>query len=367
MKIDKLSIKDFRNIPSLEYTPCENVNIIYGQNAQGKTNLIEAIWLLTGAKSFRRVKNDREFVRFSAPKSIVEAKFSNELRQQTVTLEIDDRRTAFLNDIKTDSVSALAPEFPAVVFSPSHMSLIRSGPSERRRFIDSCLCRISPKFIKTLNDYTRALSQRNALLKDVRHSSYLLDTLDIWDQSIAQMSSLIIKMRTKLTERLNDKACRIYEGISMGNEKLSLSYISSLGVDYNADAPLSQMCSDFYNSLKYRLSDDIKYGVTTLGAHRDDIGIQLDSSDARSFASQGQSRSIVLALKLAESELLQEAFGTSPVILLDDVMSELDSKRREYLLNHIGENQVFVTCCEKAYFENLKNGSIKEMNGGNLL
>lgn len=366
MYIEKLSIDNFRNIDSLNFEPCRGVNIIYGQNAQGKTNLLEAIWLLTGAKSFRRVKNDREFVRFSAEKSTIEAQFFNDVRTQTISLEIDDKRKAAINEIKTDSVSALASEFPAVVFSPSHMALIRSGPSERRRFIDSCLCRISPKFIKTLNDYTRALTQRNTLLKDIRHSSYLLDTLDVWDHSIAKMASLIIKMRTKLIERLNETACEIYDGISLGSEKLTLSYISSLGVNYSADAPLSEMCSEFYNNLKYRLSDDIKYGVTTLGAHRDDIGIQLDGCDARSFASQGQSRSIVLSLKLAESGLLHEAFQTRPVILLDDVMSELDSSRREYLLNHIGDNQIFVTCCEKAYFDSLNDGLIMEMHSGNL-
>lgn len=367
MKIQKLTISDFRNIESLEFEPNESVNIIYGQNAQGKTNLIEAVWLLTGAKSFRRTKSDRDFVRFSADKSRIEAQFFDDVRSQSIALEIDDRRRAYLNDIKAETASELASHFPAVVFSPAHMALIRSGPSERRKFIDSCLCRISPKFIRTLNDYTRALTQRNALLKDVRRSSYLLDTLDVWDQSIASMASLIIKMRTKLTDRLNEKAKRIYSGISMGHEELSLSYSSSLGVSYNAGAPLSEMCADFYSKLKYRLSDDIKYGATTLGAHRDDIDISLDSCDARSFASQGQSRSIVLALKLAESELLEESFSAKPIILLDDVMSELDSVRREYLLNHIGQNQVFITCCEKAYFEGLKNGTIKEMNCGRLL
>ena len=367
MKIEKLTITDFRNIESLEFEPHESVNIIFGQNAQGKTNLVEAIWLLTGAKSFRRVKSDSEYIRFSAKKSHIEADFFDGARIQNIELNIEDRRKALLNGIKVDSASELAQQFPAVVFSPSHLSLVHAGPSERRKFIDSCLCRISPKFIRTLNDYMRAVTQRNALLKDVRKSSYLLDTLDVWDQSIARTASLIIKMRTKLIDRLNDKAKRIYSGISMGNEEMSLSYINSLDVNYDASQPLSDICADFYNKLKYHLSDDIKYGVTTLGAHRDDVSITLDGKNARNFASQGQSRSIVLALKLAESEILEEAFSTKPVILLDDVMSELDSARREYLLNHIGENQVFVTCCEKAYFEGLKNGVIKEMKSGVII
>ncbi len=367
MKIEKLSISNFRNIENIDLAPCEGVNIIFGRNAQGKTNLIEAIWLLTGAKSFRRVKNDREFIRFSAESSRISSDFFNGIRTQNITLEIDDRRKAYLNEIKVDSANELPSQFPAVVFSPSHMALIRSGPSERRRFVDSCLCRISPKFIRTLGDYTRALSQRNALLKDARRSANLLDTLDVWDHSIAKMSALIIKMRTKLVARMNEKAKRIYSGISMDSEELTLSYVSSLGVSYDADLPLSEMCAEFYNKLKYRLSDDIKYGATTLGAHRDDMGIMLNGCDARSFASQGQSRSIVLALKLAESELLYEAFETRPVILLDDVMSELDFRRREYLLNHIGENQVFITCCEKAYFEGLENGKIMEMDSGRLI
>lgn len=366
MKISRLCISDFRNIRNLQLVPHEQVNIFFGANAQGKTNLVEAVWLLTGAKSFRRVRSEKELVRFGACASRIEAEFFAQGRQQEIRLELGEKKTAWLNDIKQEAPSALAGSFSAVVFSPSHLSLVSAGPSMRRRFLDSCLCQISPKFLKTLSDYSRALTQRNALLKDVRYSAQLLDTLDVWDQSLAGLAALIIKMRVKLVEQLQEEAGKVYSGIANGHEGIQLSYQSSLGVPYTQE-DFPGFCGQLYEKMKYHLSEDVKYGVTTLGAHRDDLLIQIEGKDSRSFASQGQSRSIVLSLKLAESEILTRASGSRPVVLLDDVMSELDASRREYLLNHIQDSQVFITCCEKAYFEGLKNGIIKEMAAGELL
>lgn len=331
----------------------ENANIIYGDNGQGKTNFLEAIWLFTGAKSFRGVR-DSQLVRIGQTQATLEMDFLSGERSQTAKMTVASRRSAVVNDIPLRSPAELAGRFCAVVFSPSHLSLIKDGPQEKRRFIDTAVCQMKPRFISMLNRYHRVLDQRNRLLKDIAYQQNLMDTLDVWDARLASFAAVIIKTRATFIDRLRTFAQDIYAGISQEKEVLDFHYQPTLACDLSAEIP--EIEKRILDCLKTNRQQDLRAGVTTGGPHRDDIEITLSGSSARIFGSQGQQRSCVLALKLAECELIRETIGEYPVVLLDDVMSELDLSRRDYLLNHLRDRQVFITCCDEKDFQNLGRG-----------
>lgn len=364
MRVQSLRLENFRNIPSLFITPGEGVNIIYGDNAQGKTNLLEAVWLLSGAKSFRGAK-DGDLTLFGEKKAVIESEFFGEGRVQTSKILLDGKKTAWLNDIKQDSVTAFAGKFTAVVFSPTHLGLVKDGPAGRRKFLDTSICQITPRYISVMSQYQRILLQRNQLLKDISYAPALLDTLDIWDERLANLGGTIIRSRMGYTARLQEKAAAIYEGISMGKEALRLCYrpfeIGAQEGDCAAD-----ITAKLLQKLRESRSEDIRTGSTSAGPHKDDLEVLLGEKSVRAFGSQGQQRSAVLAMKLAESRCIEEMLGEAPVILLDDVMSELDASRRDYLLNHLTGSQIFITCCDKGYFQKLQDGRVFRMEKGSL-
>ena len=363
MKIKELALDNFRNIKKIDLCFNEKVNIIYGDNAQGKTNLIEAMWLLTGAKSFRGAK-DAELVRFKREYARIFARFFKDGREQTAQITFAEKKVAELNEIAMTSVTGFSGVFSAVVFSPSHLGLIQDGPSARRRFADTCICQLSPKYSTLISDYNRTLLQRNSLLKDINYSAVLLETLDIWDERLAALSALIIKNRGGYLDRLAQHATEIYSGISSNKENLKMNYLPAVEIK---DIQDGEECRNaVLNALRQARAEDIRTGSTSVGPHRDDISFTIGEANAKSFASQGQQRSIVLALKLAESRLLREILHDEPVILLDDVMSELDKSRQSYLLNHLSENQVFITCCDKNDFSFMKSGKMFLISNGNL-
>ncbi|MEG2295305.1 MAG: DNA replication/repair protein RecF [Oscillospiraceae bacterium] len=359
MKINHLTLKDFRNIGEMHLAPCEGINIIYGNNAQGKTNLIESIWLFTGAKSFRNCK-DRDFLRFGTGQSILKVTFQDEIREQTAKIIIDDKNKVSLNEIDLASRTKLAGNFYSVIFSPIHLSLVKDGPALRRKFLDGAIGQLKPSYLQLLTTYNRILDQRNALLKDVYHHSSLLDMLDIWDDHFIQVNSKLIKIRKNYMERLSQHAFEIYNGITMNQESLDVSYTCSTCDDFDCEN-LQEMVRKQLKSIR---SEDLKTGITNVGIHRDDIELNINGVSARGFASQGQQRSAVLALKLAECEIIQSYTKTSPIVLLDDVMSELDQSRRAYILNHLKNKQVFITCCDDTYFKNFTNGCSFQMIDG---
>lgn len=364
MKINKVRLADFRNISFLELDLCETANIIYGDNGQGKTNFIEAVWMFTGAKSFRGAK-DRELIRFGAENAVIEMDFFAQEREQTAKIIFDSKRSISLNEIDISSSNELAGRFCAVVFSPNHLTLIKNGPQEKRKFIDTSICQIKPKYIHILGQFQRVLDQRNKLLKDISYAPALMDTLEIWDRRFVSFAAVVIKTRASFTNRLRPYAAKMYEGISHQREVLDFYYASSLACDPNADIPVIE--SQLMQSLAQKRADDLRMGITSYGPHRDDIEITLDEKSARIYASQGQQRSCVLSLKLAECEIVRETIGEYPVILLDDVMSELDISRRDFLLNHLQGRQLIMTCCDKAYFKTLGKGIGAKMQDGAVL
>lgn len=362
MKINSISIENFRNIEKLDLD-FDDVNIIYGQNAQGKTNLIEAIYLFTGSKSFRGVK-DRELIRFGCDFSKLKIDFESENRNQTAEIRIDGKRTAYLNGIKKKSPSALGEELKAVIFSPVHLSMVKDGPSERRRFIDNALCQLKYNYRNILKEYNRALSQRNMLLKDISKNSSLADMLYIWDKNLAATGAKIIYQRNKYVEALLPFAKEVFDGLSGGREEIDL--VLKGPFDYR-DLSLKEIENKLLITFEKSRGSDFMNRITTAGPHRDDMEILINSKSARTYGSQGQQRSCVLALKLAEASLLKEMTQNEPLALLDDVMSELDITRQDYILNHIKNWQVFITCCDADTVLRLKKGKTFHIENGGIV
>ena len=365
MIINSLKLTNFRNFSQTEFNPCENVNIIYGDNAQGKTNLIEAIWLFTGAKSFRSSK-DLEYINFSSDFCTLSLDFFANKREQNALIKITkNKKTAFLNDIEKPSVTKFAGEFLCVEFSPVDLSLVKESPVLRRKFIDGAIGQLTPKYISYLGEYTKVLNQRNALLKDLKFNSSLYDMIDLWDVQLYTIGANIIFLRNKYLKKLREKAKPIYNGISDLKEQLDIKYSCSFD-GYNEDMPLDVIKEIYHKNLKENIKQDISAGSTGIGIHRDDIDFFVDKKSLKAFGSQGQQRSCVLALKLAQCKVIEESTQNNPIILLDDVMSELDNKRKDYILNHIKDKQVFISCCDKTYFDNIKNGKSFLIKNGEI-
>ena len=365
MRVKSLSYRNFRNLADGILIPCEGVNVICGDNAQGKTNLIEAIWLFCGGHSFRSVK-DSEVVKWNTAASRLELEFFGQDRDQHAVLTIDgSKKRAVINGVEKKSTSAMIEKFCAVVFSPEHLNLIKRGPSERRRFIDSAICREKLQNAVILSKYNRMLNQRNALLKDIPKKPGLKETLPVWDAQLVHYGAELTRRRLDYAEQLSNQAAQFHSGISHGSEQLQIRYRSSVSAQPGDSVEL--IGEKLERRLEENRDSDIRFGVTASGPHRDDIDILINGKAAKSFASQGQQRSAVLSLKLAEAAVLRERMGEEPVVLLDDVLSELDFSRQDFLLNELKNTQVFITCCEKSDRELLKSGSTFTVSGGRII
>lgn len=344
MYVKSISFENYRNLRNIKYFPSKGINVICGDNAQGKTNFIEGLWLFTGGRSFRGAK-DSELMTFGCRKARAQLCFRSQERDQSLIIDISSgKRTAVLNDVTRSYMSQIIGCFCAVVFSPDHLTLIKSGPEERRNFIDAAICQLRPSYASVLSRYKRIMNERNALLKDIPRHRELEDTLDIWNERLANEGSLAAAERFRYVEKLRVLAERFYDGISDGKEELSISYKTGYGGE--KDMSREELKEKMLAALEKRQSDDIYCGFTTSGIHRDDLTVMINGREARSFGSQGQQRSAVLSLKLAEASVLKNEKGEAPVILLDDVLSELDPSRQSYLLNKLEGLQVFITCCD---------------------
>jgi len=362
MKINSIEIENFRNIENLKLE-FDNVNIIYGENAQGKTNLIEAIYLFTGSKSFRGVK-DKDLIEFGKDFAKLKIDFENKNRSQYAEITVKNRRSASLNGVNKKSATQLSEELKAVIFSPVHLSMVKDGPSERRKFIDTALFQIKAGYRNVLKEYNHCLEQRNMLLKDISKNRSLADMLYIWDKNLASCGAKIIYQRQKYIETLLPYAKEIFDGLSGGKEQIDLSLKGAF--EYK-NISQEEIEKKLISALEESRTNDIYNKITTVGPHRDDMEILINNNSARKFGSQGQQRSCVLALKLAEASLLKEMTQDEPLALLDDVMSELDISRQDYILNHIKDWQVFITCCDANTVLRLKKGKTFHIENGGLL
>ena len=345
MFVRKLSYQGFRNLHPGCFEPCEGVNILYGENAQGKTNLLEACWLFTGSRSFRGAK-DSELVGFDAEAATLAMEFTAGGREQEATIAIRQRRQVTLNGVSLPSAARLAGTFCGVVFSPAHLSLVKDGPDGRRRFVDAAYCQLKPGYIGALTEYNKALTQRNAFLRQMKEQNTFSaaqgELLDLWDHTLAAAGARLTVARSHYIRSLQPIAAAIYDGLSAGREQLELSWQSATPTEGSA----ADIAAAWFAGLREARRADLATGFSTVGAHREDLQILVSGTPVKTYGSQGQQRSAVLALKLAEASLLQQVTKEPPVAFLDDVMSELDVSRQDYILNHIDGWQVFITCCE---------------------
>lgn len=353
MIIKKLKIKNFRNIEEIEIFPHYNTNIFFGENAQGKTNIIEAIWLFTGAKSFRTNK-DIELVSFGYKKAVLEIDFLSEGIEKNAKIIIDEKRCAEVNGKKLKSLLDFASQFNAIIFSPQDISIVTDSPSVRRRFLDIAIGQIYPKYIKILRDYTRAVTQRNSIIKESFKDASLKPLLEDFEVVIIENGEKIIEYRQKYIENIKKFAPKIYNDLSGGKEIFDIEYKKSFK-------------GTLEEAIMLNKREDMIRGTTSVGPHRDDLEFKINGFSARDFASQGQKRSIALTLKLTEAEIIKNITGEMPVALLDDVMSELDKTRQNYILNHIKGWQVFITCCEAAHFSGMEEGIKYNIKGGKII
>lgn len=362
MIITGLKFENFRNLENNHISFGDKMNVIVGDNGQGKTNLLECIWMFNGVRSFRGAK-DRDLVRFEKKSAKIEIEFFSEERDQSARIEfLDNKREAYINEIKKLAPSHLLGKITSIVFSPEHLSLVKDGPNVRRKFIDSAICQVKPKYSVYLAKYNRILNQRNALLKDIANHSDLEDTLEIWDRELAVNGSIVISERLKYISMLSEIAGEYHSGISENREKLEIIYKNR----YSPQTSTTEIASDFFDLLSKHRKDDLMLRYTSKGPHRDDIEININGRSARQYASQGQQRSAVLSLKLAEASLVDILTGENAIILLDDVLSELDRERQTFLLNKIQDRQVFITCCDYSTESLLETGKIFVVDNGTV-
>lgn len=353
MKVKKVYINGFRNLQPTEIETHGGINVFYGDNAQGKTNLLEAIWLLSGLKSFRG--KDSELINYDLDSAQIKIDFEDDDRDQTAEIFLGSEKKYSLNGVTLKSAAELAGTVKMIIFSPTHLSLIKDGPEVRRRFIDNAVSQLWPKYMSLLARYRRAVTQRNSVVRDVRFHATLIDMLDVYDREIAAVGAAIIKYRLRYVELLKKFAAGIYEGISSGKEKIGIKYSES-----------ALTTEQLYQKLLGERDEDILNGTTSVGPHRDDLFIDIDGHSARAYGSQGQQRSAALTLKLCEAAIIKKVSGQQPIALLDDVMSELDISRQDYILNHIKDWQVFVTCCDKNTADMLRSGYLFRVEKGSV-
>ena len=333
MYITEVSLQNFRNLAQLKIEPSEGINVIYGSNAQGKTNFLESLYFCAMGRSLRG-KSDQQLIRFDAEESHIRmmVQRKNLYDRIDVHLKKDEKKGIAVNGLPVRKLGDLFGTLYAVIFSPEDLSLVKDGPAERRRFLDMELCQLSKVYYYDLQQYYRILKQRNNLLKEISKNPKLQDTLFVWDDQMAEYGERIIAARKKFLARLDEIAAEKLSQLTGGKDHLQTIYKP------NCDAGM------LAEKLQKNLERDITFGATQSGPHKDDILFSIDGREVKVYGSQGQQRTAALSLKLAEIEIVKKIAKDTPVLLLDDVLSELDSNRQNYLLDSIGEIQTIITC-----------------------
>ena len=367
MLCNGIALTDFRNVESACVRFDSGVNVLYGQNAQGKTNLLEAIYYAALGKSFRG-QHAPEVIRFGAEGACVSLDFTAAGRAQNITMRLFHNRARAVekNKVRVSKMSELVGSFRAVLFCPEHLSLIKGGPAERRQFLDIAVSASEPVYLATLQRYAQILKQRNALIKKAKDDPDLFAaTVDVWSAQLAREAAYIARSRARYVRRAEKFVKQCFADMTGERELPELKYLGpdKNGGDYEDIAATERM---LYEKLSAHHDREIGAGATLWGVHKDDIDVELNGHSARLFASQGQQRSLALALKIAEGEICREDCGEYPVFLFDDVLSELDSRRRAYLLEQMNGKQVILTSCEQiADFKGKKmyveNGTVREI------
>lgn len=359
MFIKRLQMLNYRNYNALDIELCPNVNVFMGDNAQGKTNILEAIYYCAFAKSHRTSK-DKELINWNGEHAFISVDVGRERLDKRIDISIlkDGKKSIRINKIKIKKIGELFGNFNVVMFSPEDLRIIKDSPGVRRKFIDMELCQLNPKYYYNLVQYNKVLNERNILLRNRSTSS---EMLEIYDMQLVEFGYNIIRDRIKYIESLNKYAEKIHSDITSGKEKINFKYISTI-------KDLENIKENFYTLLEKNRSKDCDRGITSIGPHRDDFFVYINDIDTKSYGSQGQQRTAVLTMKFSSLEIIKELTGEFPVLLLDDVLSELDFNRKKYILSTIGQIQTVITCTgiedlyeyldEKAKVFKVKNGEI---------
>ena len=359
MYIREIELKDFRNYRDLKVSFSKNINIFLGNNAQGKTNLLEGIYLNAMARSFK-TSRDKEMIRFGEDFCKVKtvSVVDDEEQKTEIIIAKNGKKAVKLDGVKISRTSELLERIFIIIFSPEDLKIVKDEPEKRRKFIDRELCQINPGYFDDLGNYKKVLKQRNTYLKE---SEIENSVLDIWDYELAKYGSKVILKRKEFIDKINIISSRIHDSISGGQEKLELKYEPNVHFTENTE-------QDFYETLISGRKDDIRNRTTGRGPHKDDLKISGNGIDFRKFGSQGQQRTAALSLKLSEIKLIEEETGEKPVLLLDDVLSELDNDRQKYLINALGENQLFITTADLSgkVAKSLPEGKVFKIVSGNV-
>ena len=333
MYISSLELADFRNIASLHMEFSQGTNILYGENAQGKTNILESLYMLSTTKSHRGVR-DRDMIRFGREESHIRSLIMKGGIDYRIDMHLRKNKSKgiAINGQRIKKASELIGILHIVFFSPEDLGIVKNGPAERRRFMDMELCQLDASYLHNLNQYNKTVENRNRLLRDIYMFPDLKETLDVWDAQLVNFGSKIIESRRRFILDLNGIVGEIHGKLSGGREHLSLLYEPNTAAE------------DLEERLRFSRERDIHMKTTSTGPHRDDFSFMDGEIDLRRYGSQGQQRTCALSLKLSEIDLVKKMIGHRPVLMMDDVLSELDSGRQNYLLNTIGGIQTFITC-----------------------
>jgi len=367
MQIDSLELEGFRNYirQSAEFDP--RCNVICGENAQGKTNLLEAVVYLSRGKS-PRARTDREMIGFQSESARLLARVESRDREFRIQADLfrGRRRKVTVNQVPVKTNAALGDVYLTVLFQPEDLYLIREGAAARRRFMDTALCQLRPRYAAALAGYERAREQKTRILRDWGERPDLLKALPEFNEQMIRLGAVLIRYRCQFSLRLKEYAAVHHRECSGGRETLDIQYQTVSSIN-DPGAPADVLLEQLRRHMESHREAELGSRLCLSGPHKDDLLVTIDGREAKTYSSQGQTRTAALALKLAEREIYRTAAGEYPVLLLDDVLSELDPRRQEFVLNRIAGGQVFITCCEEDRLPDLLGGKVFHVEQGKIL
>ncbi len=363
MWIKKLSLRNFRNYEEAEISFEKGRNLIFGENAQGKTNLIEAVFYLSCLKTFRGVK-DSGAVMHEKESCTIDGDFSAYGRDFNISCTVSERgRRLFVNGVREDKPINHIGLIKTVVFSPDDLQLIKEGPSLRRRFMNMSVSQMKPAYIKALSEHKKLLEHKRKILKDPQRTPSMIEFLDVINEGISEKAAFITKERAAFLSEISEISQGIMKEISNGREKISIKYNCASSIE---DPFSDENKERLFEHLRRRRVAELESGMCLVGSHRDDFTVCINGLSAREFASQGQIRSATLALKLSEHRLIEKDCGESPILLLDDVLSELDPMRQQFLINDASRGQTLITGCDPSVFSGPFSGKVFAVAAGRV-
>lgn len=363
MFIKSLTVNDFRNYTKEHIELCPNTNVFFGDNAQGKTNLLEAVYLFSHGRS-HRARSDAELIKFGENMCGLKLSFEDSQRAYTgdIRISADGKKVIKINNVPIKKLSMLMSYLNVVMFSPDDLGLIKGSPSVRRHFIDEAISQLYPNYLSSLINYHRVMMQKNSLLKNLRYNHKNSDSmLSAWNEQLSGYGAKLLKYRRRFLEDINKISCPIHKDIS--GEEFEIIYTPGIKAETD-DEDLAKM---FFEVLEQNQKREIDTGACQVGVHRDDFKIFINSNEARNFGSQGQQRTCVLTLKMAQTEYIKSIRDEYPILLLDDIMSELDINRRAYLWENICDKQVLLTCTDTDLINSTKNTQLFKIHGGRII